>query len=258
MTSFNQAYATKVGRLVLFVFFYVLIAFAGVMVLIPFIPFSDWMLYRFGSRTPVVTELIAVIGLVLTAVAVRLAALQVKNAQRSQYTAFITDYTSKIFRDEEFVNTFHYLVYTYTPDVFREVKDKLENLLNERESTDRELQEEMYRRLEHLQDRREEGCRFYHPALFQGSVEERRLDSLLGYLNYIAYVYYNERELITQEDIEAIFGYHLDVIVGSTVVQEYFDYINEVWSGEHTRRFGKRHLPFRHLMALCCEWRQMK
>lgn len=258
MSSFNQAYATKVGHIALFVLFCILIAIAGVVIFILFLNwmFGDFMM--FGESNPPVTDGITAVGLVLAALAVYQGALQLKNAQKSQYIAFVSDYVSKLFANEEFVNTFYYLIYTYSPEVFEEVESKLEYLLNEERNTNRDLQEEMYQRLECLQSGRKAGDRFYHPRLFQGSVEEKRLDSLLGYFNFIAYAYYNEKELIAQEDINGIIGYHLDVMVGSTVVREYFDYIDEVWEKQDTVTRFVTHRPFHHLIELCREWEQKR
>ena len=260
MISFNQAYAKKVGCLVLLVLFHTLIAFSIVELFIMFLKwrFGSGTLYGavYGGSSSPVTYGATAVGLVVAVLAVYQTALQVKNNQKSRYIAFVSDYVSKLFTNEEFVDTFYYLIYTYTPEVFHEVKNKLEDLLNEERNTDRDLQEEMYRRLECLQHGRKAGVRFYHPRLFQGSVEEKRLDSLLGYFNFIAYVYYNERKLVAREAIDGIVGYHLDEIVGSAVVQEYFAYINEVWSaGDHLTRFGTHHRPFRYLIDLCREWR---
>ena len=133
--------------------------------------------------------------------------------------------------------------------IFCRVKLQLEDQLKEGKVSGKSRQKEMYQCLECLQDGREEGRRFYHPAMFQGSVEEKRLDSLLGYFNIIAY-YYNKEKFLSIDDINGSIGYHLAVMGARTVVKEYLNHIEETWEkGGYAKKFGMLQ-PYHHLKEL--------
>ena len=170
------------------------------------------------------SETMNVIIVTTPAIALFLAAyVQLQWHHESQRTAFLSQYASKIFMDEDLSNTFHYLVYTYINDRFTEVEMKLEEDGIARESG----HETMYRSLDSLQDGREKGFRFYHPDFFQGSIEEKRLDSLLGYFNIIAY--YVRNGLLNWKDINGSIGYHLMVMRRRDVIRKYMEIIERDW-----------------------------
>ena len=195
-----------------------------------------------------------------------------KQNHEFQRQSFVSGYVSKTFTHEGFSDTFYYLAYTYQTGTFERVKRELKDpltrgdvLRKELDSTRKELRKaerekkesirtkkakelynkeillaelrnEMFRRLEYLQGGREVGHRFYHPALFQGSVEEKRLDSLLGYFNTIAYYYYASPQLFTMKDIDGSIGFHLAIVVKCPAVVEYFKIIDKLW--ENNREYN--------------------
>lgn len=175
------------------------------------------------------------------------ASVQLRKNSEHQRAAFLSQYISKIFTNKEFSDTFHYLVYTYEDEYFCRVKMKLKDDGITVESG----QKMMFQCLDALpfQDGREEGFRFYHPGMFQGSTEERRLDSLLGYFNIIAY-YYKKEKLLSMNDINGSIGYHLTVIGEKAVIAEYMSIMEEGWKkGEYAEKFGMQE-PFRDLKDL--------
>lgn len=185
---------------------------------------------------------IATIALVVTAYS------QLRRNHENQRGAFLSQYVSKIFTDKELSDTFHYLVYTYDDEMFCKVKVRL----NEEKLPKGSGQKEMYQCLDPLQDGRGEGFRFYHPAMFLGSAEEKRLDSLLGYFNIIAYYCDEEKQkILSPDDINGSVGYHLTVMLRRNVIQEYMKLIREDWKrdGRHAERFGMEQ-PFHHLRNL--------
>lgn len=93
----------------------------------------------------------------------------------------------------------------------------------------------MYTYLANLQDGRKEGSRLYHPEKFQGSEEEKRLDSLLGYFNIVAY-YYN-RKVLSLNDINGSIGYYLMVMASRRVIKEYMNLIVASWE-KHEQKQG--------------------
>ena len=173
--------------------------------------------------------------------------VQLRKNREYQRAAFLSQYISKIFTNKEFSDTFHYLVYTYEDEYFCRVKMKLKDDGITVESG----QKTMFQCLDSLpfQDGREEGFRFYHPGMFQGSAEERRLDSLLGYFNIIAY-YYKKEKLLSMDDIDGSIGYHLTVIGERTVIAEYMRIMEEGWKkGKFSKKFGMQE-PFQDLKDL--------
>lgn len=183
-----------------------------------------------------IATIAAVIAALATVALVWVAGVQLRKNRESQRLAFLAEYVSKIFTDKDISDTYHYLVYTYTNSKFREVREKLKELNEEENTSAPDKHKKMYKCLECLQDGREEGLRFYHPGMFQGSVEEERLDSLLGYFNIIAY-YYNEN-IVSIKDINGIIGYHITVIASRDVIKEYMNYIEANWT-----KFEKRYGP---------------
>ena len=178
----------------------------------------------------------ALVSAILTIALILVASVQLEKNRESQRAAFLGGYVSNIFTNKEFADSFHYLIYTYDKKKFCRVKLKLEK----NGITSKSSQEEMYRCLADMQGGREEGCRLYHPAIFQGSVEEKRLDSLLGYFNIIAY-YWSKRggSLLSIDDIDGSIGYQLAVIGERPVVRAYLKQIKDRWEEEgYAEKFG--------------------
>lgn len=179
----------------------------------------------------------------------------VKIKQNSEYrrAAFLAEYVSKIFTDKELSDTFHNLIYTYRNKKFDEIRDELKR----NQITSKSGQEAMYQCLEPLQERRKKGWRLYHPGVFQGSVEEKRLDSLLGYFNIIAY-YYVEEKLLSIKDIDGSVGYHLTVMSARTVIKKYMNLIENEWETEgYAKNYGTKP-PFHYLKKMLDELDQRR
>lgn len=231
---------------------------------------------------------LAIIGAILVA------ALRFGDARESQRRTFVSEHVSKTFTHEDLRDTYYYLVYLYPTAVFwrveKEVKCLLkrkEELLEEMFSIRKELDdpktksnkrkekknelfnverdmaklgEDMFQCLESLQGCRGKGQRLYHPKLFQGSVEEKRLDSLLGYFNLIAYYYYSKPQTLTIEDIEGSIGFHIVSACRNKAVAEYFAIIEDVWKKDRERLtslYGERE-PFHYLRKLNKELKTLR
>lgn len=180
--------------------------------------------------------------------------VQLRKNHEYQRAAFLGEYVSKIFTNKEFSDTFHYLIYTYSDDLFCRVKVKLEDdgIIKDGEVIGASDHKTMYRCLGSLplQGGREEGLRLYHPIMFQGSAEERRLDSLLGYLNIVAYYYKKKEKLLSIDDIDGSIGYHLTVMGTRTVIAEYMDFMKNGWKKKgYAEKFGMQQ-PFHYLKML--------
>ena len=150
-----------------------------------------------------------------------------------QRAAFIKEYVSQFFTHAELYRTFHELIYSYGNSTFEEVQRRVgsdvEKLRNSNPLPFFDL-------FEDLQKERKEGARIYHPALFQCSAEERRLDCLLGYFDVIAYYYGNGYLRI--EDIAGSISYFLGVIRSRDVITAYFELNKKMWA-ENIEYYGK-------------------
>jgi hypothetical protein len=163
---------------------------------------------------------------------------------RLQRAAFIKDYVSQFFTDAELYQAFHDLVYTYTTAKFAEVeKIRREKNLDSHDKP-------VFEPFKELQGDRGIGRRFYHPALFQGSLEERRLDALLGYFDVIAYYY--AKGFLRIEDIIGSIGYFLAVMQDRPVIKEYMRVNKEAWQSPEYRTMGVTP-PFSYLRRLLAD-----
>ena len=230
----KERYFSRTRFPVLFVLFYV--SFVIVIVVAAFMMKEN------------VSEMIAASFVAIPTVALFVAAsVQLRKNHEYQRATFLGEHVSKIFTNKEFSDTFHYLIYTYSDDLFCRVKIKLKDdgIVGASD------QKTMYQCLDSLpfQDGREEGLRLYHPEMFQGSAEERRLDSLFGYLNIVAY-YYKKEKLLSIDDIDQSIGYHLSVMGTRTVIDEYMKFIENSWkTGGYAEKFGMQQ-PFHYLKML--------
>ncbi len=161
---------------------------------------------------------------------------------RLQRAAFIKDYVSQFFTNVELYQTFHELIYTYTNSVFEKVdgirKDqKLDN-----------CEKPVFAPFAEIQSDRQVGSRLYHPQLFQGSPEERKLDALLGYFDVIGFYY--AKGYLRIEDIVGSVGYFLAVMKARQVVCYYLKINREAWADpEYNRTMGVTP-PFAYLNRL--------
>jgi predicted outer membrane lipoprotein len=161
---------------------------------------------------------------------------------RLQRAAFIKDYISQFFTNVDLYQTFHELIYDYTDVRF----EKVESIRKEQHLDNQE--KPVFAPFESLQGGRQTGSRLYHPRLFQGSPEERRLDALLGYFDVIAYYY--AKGYLRIEDIVGSVGYFLAVMKARKVVSDYLKANREAWMNpEYNSSMGVTP-PFAYLQRL--------
>jgi len=129
---------------------------------------------------------------------------------------FVKDYVSEFFMNKELNDTFYYLVYTYVDAKFAEIDAALVAAGGpEKIGSDPKRIASVF---EALQEGRIEGHRYFHPSCYQRSLEEKRLDCLLGYFDVLAY--YHQNNLVTMEDIAGSLGYHLNILARREVIKQ--------------------------------------
>lgn len=161
---------------------------------------------------------------------------------RLQRAAFIKDYVSQFFTNVDLYQTFHELIYSYTNSLF----EKLETIRKQQNLDTHE--KPVFAPFEELQAGRQIGSRLYHPRLFQGSIEERKLDALLGYFDVIAYYY--AKGYLRIEDIAGSVGYFLAVIKARQVVSDYMKVNREAWATPDYNNTMGVTPPFAYLQRL--------
>jgi hypothetical protein len=169
------------------------------------------------------------VGVFATIPLLLLTVLQLRTAVHVQKAGFIRDYVSKLHIDKELSEAYHYLVSTYTNELYERVIV----------ATDAELAE--------MQGSRGDGCRLYNVKKFQGSQEERRLDALLGYFDLIGYHYLNG--VVRMGDIAGVLGYQLSALTTRKVIHNYLDLIPPYWEKVSFGKAGGVG-PFRYLTVL--------
>jgi hypothetical protein len=149
---------------------------------------------------------------------------------------FVKDYFSQFHARPEFYSAWYDLIYTYSTakwfDIDAHVRERGTPL--------------KFDDLNGFQERgrdKTKGNRFWHPRVpFQGSQEERRLDSLIGYFSVMG-TYYG-RGLISLEDIANSAGYYLAHVATHHAILEYIRILDADFAGgRNFVRLGKAH-PF--------------
>jgi hypothetical protein len=166
------------------------------------------------------TALVVILGFVITII-------QLQQSIALQKGNFVKDYVSQFFTNPELYRIWHELIYTYDNTTF----EKIDARMKERHLGRRPRP--VIDDLSDFQGARQVGARFYHPALFQGSEEEKRLDIILGYFDVIGYHY--SRNLIGLKDIAGSFGYFLSMTRARAVVQAYLDLSKREWQAPDYR-----------------------
>jgi hypothetical protein len=158
----------------------------------------------------------------------------------------------------EFINgpmydAFHDLVYSYRDADWERVEALVEAQFGRdahdryARSKDLDARQTAWTAFGELNASLSEGSRRYHPAFFQGSEEERRLDQVLEYFNMIGS--YWTRHLLKDEDIEPLDSYIL-LLLDRKAIKYYLDYSARIWQDETEIRRREPAVPFSHLRGL--------
>jgi hypothetical protein len=176
-----------------------------------------------------------------------------------QRAKFLTDYLTKIYTDPELSATFHDLVQSYTDDIF----DSIDLIVEEKNG--KKIRETtkapVFDIFDSLQGPRKDnpGKRFYHPECFQGSEEERRLDSFIGYMDIVGYHYYYG--ILRMKDVAALINYHLASLSSRKVISKYMRLSGSDWWNSTNIKAGSKsvqlpYLYFRNMLAEYIEYNE--
>lgn len=180
-----------------------------------------------------ITELIGIPALILTLV-------QLSRAIRLQRANFIRDYVAKVFTDAELSGTFYDLIYSYNEESFAKLdqsaKEKFGDEIDKLATTQvvNGQKKPIFIDIFNSRTAQEPGKRLWHPALFQGSIEEKRLDIFLNYLNVVGYYYHNG--FLKMSDIAGSIGSHLWMIRKRSATSRYMDLLKNRWN-DHDKEF---------------------
>jgi K+ transporter len=190
------------------------------------------------------------VGLFVTIPGFIIAIVQLTRTETVQRSSLIKDLLSQIYLNNEISSAFHDLVRTYDDARFQAI-DKIvkEKGLIERKKNNIYKCEPIFDEFEHLQMGRQEPCRFYHPELFMGSQEERRIDMLLGYFDLIGYYYH--LKLVKMSEIYNTIGYQLSFILARKALSSMIFNANyEWWKNEPNFQTANASTPFVYLKIL--------
>lgn len=156
-----------------------------------------------------------------------------------QRAEFISGYLSQFYTDADLWETYHQLIYRYWDRDFEEIDDLAE-----------EDKKKMRERIENPESYEgplppidvtivgtDPASRpTYHPWLFQGSQEEKRIDALIGFLNGVDY--YCAKGHVSVGEIYRHMGTHLLTLGSKKVMQSYFEINDEAWSQGFQKDMG--------------------
>jgi hypothetical protein len=161
--------------------------------------------------------------------------------------SFVTDYIAKFYTERNLHETFNDLIATY-PDAKYEA---IQKAVSDAGATGMAA---TFTATTALQDGRSEGHRFYHPDHFQGSVEERRLDALLGYFDVIGYQYVHG--LVRMADVAGMLGYQLSLVMSRKVIKSYLEGTDLRWWKKTPQSRESAMVPYLYLRALLAGFKQ--
>lgn len=168
-----------------------------------------------------------------------IAVIQLRRNFLLQRTDFIREFTTKLYNERELSESFYYLVYLYENNKYKEFKkaDEIKDDVKKKE----------------MQKDKKEGMKFYNPATFQDSEEERRLDVLLGFFNILGYHYHSG--IVSIEDIAGVMEFYLVALSTRKVIVEYMEeIIPDNWEKTSFAEYGDT--PYRHLRNLLRDFRK--
>ena len=162
-----------------------------------------------------VLKLVELENMHFIAAGVILAAIQLERNHQIQRMEFVKDYMSRLFSDERINDIYYDLIYTYDDDLFRDVNSIAEK--NDLKGSVDLKNKPIFQPFEDLQNGRKEGSRLYH--VFQGSIEEKRLDSFLGHLNMIGF--YLSENMTDSTELMGYSKHMIRVVKERKIIQEY-------------------------------------
>ncbi len=207
-----------------------------------------WYFIKFLIVSPIIwLPLIAVIACfypwqendnthIIALVGASVALLSLSRTAEARRAEFISGYLSQLYTDENLWNTYHQLVYRYWDEQFCVVDkaaEEYKGIVKERiKSPPGEKPPRPPIAVDKNLLSRSLGLKSlnnptYHPWIFHGSVEEMRLDALLGFLNGIDY--YCEKGRISVGEIYRQIGAHLLILGSRKVILQYFEANDFAW-----------------------------
>lgn len=158
------------------------------------------------------------ISLFATVPAFVITIIQLVRTQQTQRASFIKDFLTE-FRKNNDLHTAHYeLVYRFRDDIYVKVEELAKKHLNGRPKLDR-TDKPFFDCFKPLQVSDVPGARFFYPAFFQYSLEEKKLDGLLDYFNTIGLYLYEG--LVSIEDVVSLLGDYVAILADRKVIKEY-------------------------------------
>ncbi|HEV2706131.1 MAG TPA: hypothetical protein VGV59_09420 [Pyrinomonadaceae bacterium] len=169
--------------------------------------------------------------------------LQLARTQQIQRAGYIKDFLAEFRRNDKLYDAYYDLIYSYRDELWEDVKKTAEQL----SSKPSLAQRPWFPEFADLNGERQRGSRLYHPAYFQFSLEESRLDGVFDYFNSLGFYLYEG--LIRMEDVVSTLGDYIEVLSRRQVVQYYLAALEN--GPELDERISKgARKPYQHLQYL--------
>ena len=174
--------------------------------------------------------------------------IELMRSHRIQAAELVRGHMSAFLMNAELYRTFHELIYDYSDADWERVKALLPKAIKINDQKTPAVVGRVWAAIDDLNHGREEGSRLYNPDFFQGSLEEKRLDSVLHFFDILAYNYRNG--LIPLNNITGVAGYHLAIINTREVTSYYLSRNKEFWNKLPYEKRMRAEAPYENLRQL--------
>ena len=184
--------------------------------------------------------------------------LELNRGVKIQKASFVKEYISRLFMDPELNNTFHDLIYTFDNDTYSRLQAVAKEKFPDVEELAHQLTIYGHRKpifdiFSTFNEGRSEGARLFHPALFQGSTEERRVDAFMHYINVIGYYYYID--LISMKDVFGSMSFYFLILCNRDVVRDYLKICEKRWNSLPKDKTMNTPHPFAYIENLLSDFK---
>lgn len=155
--------------------------------------------------------------------------------------SYIRDYALKFRTDKELTESFHYLVYKCSNELF-DIYVK----------PDEERSQEEQKKLNDSQLNVPNDLQFFDPDGVLGLPQERRIDNVLGFFDTVGYDL--KKGTVNINDVSGVFGYHLAHLIQRCVVQKYLENVHEKWPTKKSFQDINASEPFGYLKYMIASY----
>lgn len=191
---------------------------------------------------------VSVVVALLTFGSLTFAAAGLLGKERFDRAAFLKEHATKFFTDRELMDAWFELVEQYDNAIYLAIDQAVVRHGYGRPLPQSCVDELHYRqRVWNAGAGRDPRKRFWHPETLPRSPEERRIDSLMGYFDVLAY--YWQIGYASLEEMHGLLGTYLGLLNAKRATRDYVRNMQSRWDAHGFNRLVS-HAPFEHLCKL--------